>query len=45
MIAVWKIGQMVSIVDIVCVITEFIIKKIGVEMVLVNESKIGGSQK
>ena len=26
-IAVWKIRQMVSIVDIVCGITEFVIKK------------------
>ena len=43
MIAVWKIGQMVSIVDIVCGIIEFI--KIGFERVLVDKSKFGGSQR
>ena len=43
LITVWKIGQMVSIVDIACEITEFI--KIGFGRVLVNETKIGGNQK
>ena len=43
LIIVWKIGQMVSIVDIACGITEFI--KIGFGRVLVDKSKFGGSQR
>ena len=42
LITVWKIGQMVSIVDIACEITEFI--KIGFGRVLVDTSKFSGSQ-
>ena len=41
LIIVWKIGQMVSIVDIACEITEFI--KIGFGRVLVDTSKFSGS--
>ena len=42
LITVWRIGEMVSIVDIACEITEFI--KIGFGRVLVDTSKFGGSQ-